>query len=195
MISYLKGRIKHQAKNHLIVEAGNIGYQVYTTPFLIAEKKIGEEIELYTHQHVREDRLDLFGFLTHKELEIFEKLISISGVGPKTGLGVLTVNKPDDVLKGIELGDEKIFTRVPGIGNKTAQRIILELKGKLENIGESAISKEDEEVIEALVSLGYKKNDVRRALDKVEVSVEDSAARIRAALKMLGGTGRQNTNF
>ena len=185
MISYLKGKIKHQANDHLILEVGNIGYQVYVTPFLIAEKKAGEEMELYTHQYVRENSLDLYGFPTHKELEIFEKLIGISGVGPKTALGVLTVNKPDDILKGIEPGDDKIFTKVPGIGGKTAQRIILELKGKLENIGESALSKEDEEVIEALVSLGYKKNDVRRALEKVEVT-GDSAARIRGALKVLG---------
>jgi Holliday junction DNA helicase RuvA len=147
---------------------------------------------MYTHQYVREDALDLFGFRNLEELEMFEMLLSISGVGPKSALGVLSISSVDQIKDSISRGDPALLTKVSGIGRKTAERIVLELREKvsaIENIkrletGGKGDARADE--IDALMALGYSLQNAREALRLVDPELNDSGDRIREALKGLG---------
>jgi Holliday junction DNA helicase RuvA len=151
----------------------------------------GQEIEVYTHQHVREDALDLYGFRSLEEMEFFELLLSVSGIGPKSALGVLAVASIDDIKESIVRGDSELLTKVSGIGRKTAERVVLELKEKIGRltsiIGEKGdvISSNGDE-IDALMVLGYSMQQARDALRKVGSEIKDSGERIREALKKIG---------
>jgi Holliday junction DNA helicase RuvA len=153
----------------------------------------GERVELYTHMAVREDAMTLFGFSTYEELELFEILIGVSGIGPKAGLGILTIANPSTIKMAIAKEDSSILTRVSGIGKKTAERVILELKNKftMADIIEGEIGSTEKEimdhqdVVEALIGLGYGQSDVRKVLSNIpkEKSLEE---KIRLALRELG---------
>jgi holliday junction DNA helicase RuvA len=149
----------------------------------------GAEAKLYTHLHVREDDLSLFGFATEEELTLFELLLSVTGIGPKAALGILSAAAPNTVRAAIAQGNLDVLTGIPGIGRKTAQRLILELKGKLDlteaELGET--SPLDQEVIAALVNLGYSAAEAQRAARAVPPSEKVVEDRIRAALRYLGG--------
>ena len=168
------------------MNVGNAGYKVYAIPTLLAETKDGEEIALHLHQYVRENAIELYGFKTRDELEIFEDLISISGVGPKSALKTLTVTTAPDIRNAIQKGDPGLLTKVSGIGAKTAEKIILELKGKIEVRENENATPEDAEVIDALVGLGYKTKQAREAVQKIPADVSGTSERIREVLKMLG---------
>ena len=187
MVSFLRGKVKHRLKNCLILEVNNIGYQVFVTPTFLADVKEDDEISLYTHQYVREDALNLYGFKSLDELRIFEDLISVSGVGPKSALSVLTIAAPTEIEQAIERGDASLLIKVSGIGKKTAQRIVLELKGKLIKDDEVHISSENEEVVEALVGLGYKERVARQVVNKLPEGIESMSEKIREALKIASG--------
>jgi len=191
MIAFLRGKIKIKAQNYLIIDVNNVGYQVFVNPSLIAESKIGQTFEVYTHQYVREDTLNLYGFSSIEELELFELLLSISGIGPKSALGILSIAKANDIKQSIARGDSALLTKVSGIGRKTAERVILELREKMDNLtfatGKLAggyLAESDE--IDALVTLGYSFNQARQALKQVDPKVKDSGERIKQALKKLG---------
>jgi Holliday junction DNA helicase RuvA len=151
----------------------------------IAGKK---ELELYTHTYVREDTFALYGFIILDELEMFELLISISGIGPKAAIGILSIAEPKTIRAAVISGDSSILTRVSGVGKKTAERVILELKNRIEELpGEDqGAAKADSEAIEALASLGYSVSQSREALKSVPEKVKDVSERVRAALKNLG---------
>ena len=151
----------------------------------IAGKK---DVVFFIHTHVREDAIDLYGFLTLEELEMFELLISIAGVGPKSGLGILTVADPKTIKTAILNEDSSILTKVSGVGRKTAERIILELKNKIGDLSEGDKAKAigDSDAIEALVSMGYSVSEAREALKHIPVEVKDIGQRIKMALKNLG---------
>ena len=187
MISLLKGTIESETEKFVILDVNSVGYKVYISgnTFKNLPKK-GSEVKLYTHLYVRENIMDLYGFLNPEELEIFELLISISGIGPKGALSVLTVASIETLKKAIANEESSILTKVSGIGKKMAEKIILELKSK---IGDEFIGKGvsiDSEAIDALTSLGYKLNDAREALKKVPKEVEGVENRVREALKLLG---------
>ncbi len=189
MISYLKGKILKKGNGFIILEVNNIGYQVFVNPTMYADLSIGTESEFYTHQYVREDSLDLYGFRNMEELELFELLLSISGVGPKSALGVLAIAKVEDIKDSIARGDSSLLTKVSGIGKKTAERVVLELKEKVgslaqgsEGVPVSAGGHASDE-IDALMALGYSASQAREALQKVAADVKDSSERIRQALK------------
>jgi len=192
MISYIKGSILNKGKGFVIVMVGDIGYKLFINPTMYAELEIGQPIEMYTHQYVREDALDLFGFRNLEELEMFEMLLSISGVGPKSALGVLSISSVDQIKDSISRGDPALLTKVSGIGRKTAERIVLELREKvsaIENIrsletGVRGDVRADE--IDALMALGYSLQNAREALRLVDPELKDSGDRIREALKRLG---------
>jgi len=186
MLAYLKGTINYKTSSYLVVNVGNAGYKVYAVPTLLAEISQGEEIVLHLHQYVRENVIELYGFKTREGLEIFEDLISISGVGPKSALKTLTVARPADIRNAIQKGDPGMLTKVSGIGVKTAEKIILELKGKIEVREDEATSPEDSDIIDALVGLGYKTNRAREIVKKIPEDVRGSSARIREALRLLG---------
>ncbi len=192
MISYIKGKISYIGENSLELIVNDIGYKVFVAGEILSKVKIGQETEIYTHQHVREDALDLFGFDSRDKLNLFEKLINVSGIGPKTALGVLALATIEEIESAIIRGDASILTKVSGIGKKTAERIVLELKNKFSskgragNTGESLkYQSEDADVLDALVGLGYPLDQARQALRQLDEKIKGSEEKIKACLKIL----------
>lgn len=192
MISYLKGKIKIKGAGFVILEVHNVGYKIFITPVFYAEISAGQELEIYTHQYVREDTLSLYGFKKMAELALFELLISISGIGPKSGLGIMSIATADDIKASIARGDSALLTKVSGIGRKTAERVILELREKIGKLGGGAENKggagslASSDEIDALMALGYSVAEARDALNGLDLKIKDSSERIRQALKRLG---------
>ncbi len=187
MIGSIKGRIIFKTNKFLIVEANGVGYKINVSPDVLSKtKKIGEEISFWIHTHVREDALDLYGFLERKELEFFEMLISVSGIGPRSALAILGIVSIETLRKAIGTGDTSYLTKISGIGKKTAEKIIIELRDKVgEEKGGSSLQGELD-ALEALKSLGYSQSEAREALKKVSPDTNTNA-KIREALKILGG--------
>lgn len=204
MYAYLKGTLEEITEDNIVVEAGNIGYNVkVSTTTANMLPPLGSEIKIYTYTLVREDALLLYGFLTRDDLEIFKKLITVNGIGPKGGLAILSVMSADALRFAIMAGDAKSIARAPGIGSKTAERVILDLRDKVsvedtfrgagdfvaadmrtENSGLDNAAKR--EAIEALVALGYSASDATSAVRKVEVTEETTAeSLLKAALKFM----------
>jgi Holliday junction DNA helicase RuvA len=188
MIAKIKGKIAFLRDHYVVVDVAGIGYKIFVTDFSMGKMAGKEEIELFTHTYVREDILALYGFLTLDELGMFELLISISGIGPKAAIGILTIAEPKTIRTAIITGDSSILTRVSGVGKKTAERVILELSNKIAELpGEDqCAARADSEAIEALASLGYSVSQARDALKAVPESVKDVSERVRSALKSLG---------
>ena len=166
--------------------ANGLGYKVYALPDTL--RKSGDTTSLWTHLRVREDALDLYGFESYPELEFFETLIQISGIGPKSAMGILGIAQLDTVKKAIASGEISYLTKVSGIGKKTAERIIVELRDKMGQLDESSgtMFKDEQDVLEALKSLGYSPVEAREAIKKIPDAVIGVNARIKEALKMLG---------
>src|SRR4030043_1192537 len=169
MIGFIEGKIESSNDKYAIVEVNGVGYKIYISANIFKKlPKINEKVKLYTHLHVREDIMDLYGFLDRKELEFFELLISISGIGPKGATNILNVASVETLKKAIANEESSILTKVSGIGKKTAEKIILELKNKVsggELLGDKAGA--DSEAIDALISLGYRLYEAREALRKI----------------------------
>lgn len=187
MISFLRGSILQRAPDSIILDVNGVGYRVRVpTTTLAALGDLGLPAELYTHLHVREDDMSLFGFATQDELDLFELLLSVSGIGPKVALGILSSASPAEIRSAISQGNLEILGSIKGIGKKTAQRLVLELKGKVE-VGEeiSELSPLDGEVAATLINLGYSAAEAQRAARSVRgTTLED---KLRAALQYLGG--------
>ena len=191
MISKLTGAVAEKDSDYLIIEVGGIGYKVNVSPDVVAKAKEKEEISLFTYLAVRENSLDLYGFLGKGELVFFELLVSVSGIGPKGALGVLSQATPIQLETSITTGDCSILTKVSGIGEKTAERIILELKnkiGKISSLQGSARkdSNVDVETMEALLALGYSQRDAQEALREIGSKTKNVNEKIKRALKILG---------
>jgi Holliday junction DNA helicase RuvA len=189
MIAYLKGDIKYTTKKFLVMEIDNIGYQVFTTSTTLeyATKNINKEMELFTYQYVRENIIALYGFRSTEEMEMFQILLDISGIGPKLALNILSLDI-DKLVDAIRNNQVKYLTSISGVGDKTAERIILELKNKINgfaiNTGKANTS-EDEEIIEALVGLGYKINDILNLLRNIPTDLKDTSSKIKYLLKQM----------
>ncbi len=206
MYAYIKGTLEEMAEDNIVVEAGGIGYNVKvstTTADLLPP--LGNEVKIYTYTLVREDTFSLYGFMTRDDLEIFRKLITVNGIGPKGGLAILSVMSADALRFAIMAGDAKAIAKAPGVGSKTAERVILDLRDKisledtLRGLGEPAPSvngalssggSQDnlmkKEAIEALVALGYSVSDATTAVKKVEVTEDTTVESIlKAALKYM----------
>jgi len=185
MIGSIKGKIILKKDKFVVVETGGLGYKVNVSPDTILKTKLDETVSFWTHLHVKEDAQDLYGFLNYPELEFFEMLIGVSGIGPKGALAILSVASIETLKKAIGTGDTSYLTKISGIGRKTAEKIVLELRDKI-GIEKSDNSLQGEiDVLEALKSLGYSHTDARDALKqcKSDTSVN---VRIREALKILG---------
>lgn len=190
MIAHLRGQIVMRRDDFVVLDVNGVGFRVRTPTSTLETLGLeGTDAKLFTHLHVREDDLSLFGFATEEELSLFELLLTVSGIGPKGALGVLSAATPNTVRAAIAQGNLDVLTSIPGIGKKMAQRLVLELKGKLEltdaELGE--ISPLDQEVIAALVNLGYSAAEAQRAARVVPPSEKVVEDRIRAALRYLGG--------
>lgn len=159
----------------------NLGYEVFVPSPALDRLKVGQEIELHTHEYIRDDSRELFGFLTRAEHALFDDLMKVSGVGPRMGLHVLSLGA-DRVHKAINEGDAGLLSTVSGVGKKTAQKIVLELKGVLTEAGATTM---DDEAVDALRRLGYSQREAREALQHVG-DAETTEDKIKAALKILG---------
>ena len=191
MIATLHGKIQSRTDDSLIVNVGGVGFRVRATSSTLANLgAIGTDVMLFTHLHVREDDLSLYGFATEDELRLFETLLTVSGIGPRVGMGVLSSAPVDTLRVAIAQGNLDVLTALPGIGRKTAQRLVLELKGKIDvsglgQVGE--LSPMDEDVMNALVNLGYSAAEATRAARSVPSSAKTVEERVRIALQYLGG--------
>ncbi|MFA6272770.1 MAG: Holliday junction branch migration protein RuvA [Patescibacteria group bacterium] len=193
MITYLKGKIKYKNKGYIVLDVHDVGYQVFVLPQLLEKAKVDSETELYTYQNVTENKVELYGFRNISELEFFEQLIQISGIGPKSALGVMNQASIEDIKRAIIHGDSSMLTRVSGIGKKTAERIILELKNKIdisdkdnkEFLQESGFQ-EDADAMDGLVSLGYSLREAREAIKHIPREAKTVEEKVKASLKVLG---------
>ena len=186
MLSYIKGQVLERRAGYCIVLAGSLGYKIFIGTSLVEKSTPGSIAEFYLYHQVKEDGQALFGFATLAELEFFELLISVSGVGPKSGLNIMSSARLDDLKSAIASGDHAPLTRVSGIGAKTAQRLVIELKGKVDWLETAAVGTSvlgDE--LEALIGLGYSREQARLALSNVDSSLTDSSERLRQALRNL----------
>lgn len=189
MISFLRGKIIRKKNNFIVLEVSDIGYQVFLSESLLSELSLDSEVELHIYQQVKEDINDLYGFKEAGDLDLFEMLISVSGIGPKTGLGILNIASADDLKIAIANGEAGDLTKVSGIGKKTAERLVLELSGKMSklidgsSLGQTTGVSSDE--LDALISLGYSLNESREALKGVDKEITDSAQRLKIALKKM----------
>ena len=190
MISYLEGKIIEKNEKFLVINAGGVGYRVFSHQGILEKMPaIGQNIGVWTHLYVREDALDLYGFTEREGLDFFETLISISGIGPKSALGILDVAPVMNLKQAIVSEDETFFTKVSVVGKKTAQRLILELKSKLAKTVmpiKGSDSAEMAEAMDALVSLGYRERDARKVLQEIAKDIKGVEAKVKAALKTLG---------
>jgi Holliday junction DNA helicase RuvA len=187
MIGSIKGKIVLKTEKYLIIETGGVGYKVSVSPDILSKaKKLDGEIFLWIHTHVREDALDLYGFLDREELEFFEMLINVSGIGPRGALSILGITSIETLRKAIGIGDTSYLTKISGIGRKTAEKIVIELRDKIGTKLEGSSLQVELDALEALKSLGYSAIEAREALKKVN-SDTDTNTKIREALKILGG--------
>lgn len=191
MIAFLRGKITAKPVGSVVLDVRDVGYEIFVGENFHNDLKIGGEAEIYIHHHVREEASDLYGFKAINDLEIFALLLSVSGVGPKSALGVLSIASASDVAQAILRGDPDLLTRVAGIGKKTAERIVLELKNK---VLRSAAAQADAgrempayggDEIDALISLGYSLSEARNALGALPANLKNSGERVKAALKAM----------
>ncbi len=192
MIASVEGRIQAPwGKIAIVMDIGGVGLRVLCTQPTLAAARLGEIISLYTHLVVREDDLSLIGFVTAEELALFEHLIGVSGVGPKLALALLSGMAPDSLRLAIGQDQPEILARIPGIGKKTAQKIVLELKDKVgaPEVAEglAALTEADAAVIDALTTLGYSIVEAQRAVQGLPRDVTDVEERLRRALASFGG--------
>lgn len=195
MIRAVRGIVLQRGKDHLIVEVGSatggMGFKVSTPEPTAAQFREGDSVTLHTHLQVREDALALYGFTTEEELTTFELLLSVNGVGPRVALATLSTLTPDALNLAIVNDEPGIVARVPGIGKRTAQKIVLELKDKFKVpasalAGLAHVTDDDSEVIEALTSLGYSVVEAQRAIQKLPKDVKGVEERLRLALSQFG---------
>lgn len=184
MIGWLSGTIRElDPAGSVLLDIGGIGYDVSVNLQTLCKLKQGEAAELSIHTHVREDQITLFGFSNNSERSMFRKLTSVSGIGARMALNLMSGMAADDLVAAIENADDLAIARTPGIGKKTAQRLILELQGKLGTSSASSAGNRNDDLRSALLNLGYKPAQVDGALKKVEPA--DFETMFRAALKVL----------
>lgn len=184
MIGYLKGNTMHVDEKSIILDVSGTGYEVLLPLSSLLKIKTGSELSLYVHSHVREDQFTLFGFDNLEEKEIFKKLISVSGIGPKSALTMLSVASVSTIIRAIESGSSDNFPKVPGVGKKTLEKLILELRGKFDNITISDETHDMKNAKLALETLGYNPRDISTALSTLHHEL-DMNSLIREGLKIL----------
>lgn len=200
MYAYIKGILADMAEDSIVVEAGGIGYHIFTPGQTFNYlPSVGEEVKVYTYLHIREDAMLLFGFLTKDDLNVFKLLLGVSGIGPKGALAILSVMSTDDLRFAVLGDDAKAISKAPGVGSKTAQRLILELKDKLsledafelktehskqQTAGNGSGAKN--EAVQALVALGYSSSEALKALNGIEIAEDaDVEDILKSALKKM----------
>lgn len=192
MISFLKGIVAFRGNSHIVLDVQGVGYKVRVTGDTLDKlASVGQSpVSLWTHLAVREDALDLYGFLSQEELDFFELLITISGIGPKTALGILNLAPVKTLRSAVIASDPARLTKISGISKKNAEKIVLELKSKFEGftLEEGGHYEDDGDALEALKGLGYSEKHAREALKKLDKSIIGTGEKVKAALKQIGGS-------
>lgn len=188
MIAKIKGKLEYIDDGFAVVDVNGVGYKIFASPFTLGKMAGQSEVEFHTHTYVREDTLALYGFRTQEELKMFELLISVSGVGPKAGMGILAIADPKTIRTAVLNEDSSILTRVSGVGKKTAERVILELQNKVADLplSDRKEAMAGNDALEALVAMGYSSVEAREALKGVANNITDVGERVKAALRSLG---------
>lgn len=189
MLAFLEGEIIFRGLGFIVLKTGDgVGYKIFTPVIShIPHENRDETVKFWTHLHIRENIMELYGFQNYAELEFFETLLKVSGIGPKSALAVFNVASVDVLKNAIASGESRYLTRVSGIGRKTAEKIIVELKDKFGGKdGANFQFKEDEDVYEALISLGYSAKEASSVLNKIPATATGAENRIKEALKILG---------
>lgn len=183
MIGYLEGEIKYASKGRVILFANGIGFTVFIPQSLSFLEK--DQAKLFIHTHLREDNLSLIGFATPEDLDLFELLISVSGVGPKIGLAIFTATSSENIIKAIETSNLAFFNSISGVGKKTAQKIILDLKSKISKGDINFKNLEgSSELVDSLLALGFQKSEIAGILPEIDSSLS-IGAQVKAALNLL----------
>lgn len=185
MLAYLKGKIKFKGNNFVILDVNDVGYKVFLALNVLKEVELNKEQEFFVYQNIGESLNDLFGFANYNELDFFEKIISVSGVGPKKAIAIMSTGPSNQVKSAIANKKLDFLTSVPGIGKKMAEKICFGLKDKIGVCGDDFDFKENKDLADSLVSLGYKRNELGEALKKVDSKLA-LQEQIREALKYLG---------
>ncbi|OGG79739.1 Holliday junction DNA helicase RuvA [Candidatus Kaiserbacteria bacterium RIFCSPLOWO2_01_FULL_54_13] len=188
MIGRIEGVVSAKRAGFAVISAGGVGYKVAAMRETLGKLKEKQAASLWTHLAVREDALDLYGFTNEEDLHFFELLLTVHGIGPKSALAILDIADAATLRSAISAGNSSYLTKVSGIGKKTAEKIVVELRDK---VGKSAKGSErslsgDEEALEAMRTLGYTHSEAREALRKVPTAIESGSARLREALRLLG---------
>lgn len=190
MIGSLKGKAEIFGSNSLLIMAGPVGYKVFVNSKILDSISPDKELFLYIHTHIREDTQELYGFLTHDELFLFELLIEVSGIGPKTSL-LITERSDKEIKQAVISSDVDFFTNIPRIGRKNAQKIIIELKSKLGSLTELDLtgrtSGQTKDVVDALLSMGFNRVEISDALKQLPKNLDKTEDKIKTCLKLLGG--------
>jgi Holliday junction DNA helicase RuvA len=190
MISYLSGTVIAKAKQSVTLQtSGGVGYEVFLSPLQVLEQTVGQKADFYTYLKVSDSDLQLFGFATIEAKAFFTLLLTVSGVGPKTAQNILSLGSHAEIQSAIARGDVKYLTGVSGLGKKTAERLVVELKGKIGN-QESGIKNQESsgmltEVVDALVSMGYSREEARAAIETIDSTVTKTEDALRLALKAI----------
>lgn len=195
MFYYINGTVTVLDMNLAVLDCGGVGYACHTTGYTLSQLQIGKQQKLFTYCNIKEDAFDIFGFSTKEELNCFNRLIGVSGVGPKVALAILSATTPSQFTRAVMTGDEKTLTMAPGVGKKMAQRIILELKdkltGELPEAGGAAaavpagIDNKASEAAAALASLGYSQSEIGMALKGIDVEQLSLEEIVRSALRAM----------
>ncbi len=190
MIAYLKGQIIKKTDKDIILLVNNIGYQIFLPEKFLSEISHDNDLELFVYHKQREDAQELYGFKTFEEREFFTQLLSVSGVGPKSAISILSIAGVSDLISAIVSQNAEMFRKVSGIGSKTAERIVIDLKSKFGSAGYLSdnnlnIENKDLEVFEALIALGFSDNEIRNIYNHIPKDLEKSSEKIKYALKLL----------
>ncbi len=188
MISRLSGKVSFKGTNKIEIEVNGVGYEVFISAGNLDKLKIDQEAEIFVYHHIAEDKNDLYGFLNRQDRLVFEMLIGVSGVGPKTAQNIFGIGNGEKILGAISKADVNFFKQVKGLGGKGAQRIIIDLKNKAGAVVDLDFDREgvDENIYQVLLNLGFTKNEARRALVKIPVELKAEDEKIKFALKELG---------
>jgi holliday junction DNA helicase RuvA len=190
MISRLTGQIIHIDPKYIVLDVNGVGYKVFITADLLSKTSSDTLVTLWTYLAIRENAMDLYGFPTLRDLNFFELLLTVSGIGPKTAIGILNGATVESIETAVQTGDTSHLVKVSGIGKKVAEKIVLELKDKVEKISHTPESrsamKNNYDALEALKSLGYSQNEARDALKEISKTVTNTSEKIKEALKILG---------
>lgn len=189
MLHYLIGKLIQRKENYFILEVGGFGLRIFCSVNTLKNlPAIDQEVKVFTHMNIKEDAWDTYGFFDQNELDFFTKLISVNGVGPKTALSILNVDTAERLMAAINEGRVDLLTKASGIGKKTSERVVVELRGKFAQInseGLTGLMESDSDIVDVLCNLGYTKEQAKKAISKIDPKVKSIEDRIKAALNIL----------